>query len=124
MKNLFAKSLKTIMLPVIVYGVFLCICFERFSNWNCVYTIFMQTIIPTITAYAVAYGNICGIFDFTIGARVIISGVTGGLLAANYGIPGMILGAFAASLITAAITGYLNRILRNTGIRQLRDQAM
>ena len=112
MKKLCAKSLKTIMLPAIVYGIFLCICFERFSNWNCVYTIFMQTIIPTITAYAVAYGNICGIFDFTIGARVIISGVTGGLLAANYGIPGMILGAFAASLITAAITGYLNRILR------------
>ena len=112
MKNLGAKTIKTIMLPVIVYCVFLCICFERFSNWNCVYTIFLQTIIPTITAYAVAYGNICGIFDFTIGARVIISGVVGGLLAADYGMPGMILGALAASLVTASITGFFNRVLR------------
>ena len=112
MKNLGAKTIKTIMLPVIVYCVFLCICFERFSNWNCVYTIFLQTIIPAITAYAVAYGNICGIFDFTIGARVIISGVVGGLLAADYGMPGMILGALAASLVTASITGFFNRVLR------------
>ena len=119
MKNLGAKTIKTIMLPVIVYCVFLCICFERFSNWNCVYTIFLQTIIPTITAYAVAYGNICGIFDFTIGARVIISGVVGGLLAADYGMPGMILGALAASLVTASITGFFNRVLYRS-IRNIR----
>ncbi len=112
MKKFLINTAKTLLLPVIIYCFFLCISFERFSNWNCVYTIFLQSIIPTITAYAVAYGNICGIFDFTIGSRVIVSGVVGGLLASKYGLPGMILGAFAASFITAAVTGLLNWFLR------------
>ncbi len=99
-------------LPVIVYGIFLLLSPTRFGNWNCVYTILIQSIIPTITAYAVAYGYICGIFDFTIGARVIISGVVGGLMAAQYGMPGMIIGALAASLLASAVTGALNWALR------------
>ena len=50
MKRFLINTLKVIMLPVIVYLSFLVICFERFSNWNCIYTIFIQTIIPTSTA--------------------------------------------------------------------------
>lgn len=108
MKRFLINTLKVIMLPVIVYLIFLVICFERFSNWNCIYTIFIQTIIPTITAYAIAYGNICGVFDFTIGSRLVISGVIGGLLAARYGFAGMILGAIISAIVVGIITGVLN----------------
>lgn len=112
MKKFLINTLKTLSLPAVLYLVFLVICFERFSNWNCVYTIFLQSIIPTITAYAVAYGNICGVFDFTIGSHLIISGVVGGLLAARFGFAGMILGAMASALAVAAVTGFLNWRLR------------
>lgn len=108
MKRFLINTLKVIMLPVIVYLIFLVICFERFSNWNCIYTIFIQTIIPTITAYAIAYGNICGVFDFTIGSRLVISGVIGGLLAVQYGFAGMILGAIISAIVVGIITGVLN----------------
>lgn len=108
MKRFLINTLKVIMLPVIVYLIFLVICFERFSNWNCIYTIFIQTIIPTITAYAIAYGNICGVFDFTIGSRLVISGVIGGLLAAQYGFAGIILGAIISAIVVGIITGVLN----------------
>ena len=108
MKRFLINILKVIMLPVIVYLIFLVICFERFSNWNCIYTIFIQTIRPTITAYAIAYGNICGVFDFTIGSRLVISGVIGGLLAAQYGFAGMILGAIISAIVVGIITGVLN----------------
>lgn len=108
MKRFLINTLKVIMLPVIVYLIFLVICFERFSNWNCIYTIFIQIIIPTITAYAIAYGNICGVFDFTIGSRLVISGVIGGLLAAQYGFAGMILGAIISAIVVGIITGVLN----------------
>ena len=104
MKRFLINTLKVIMLPVIVYLIFLVICFERFSNWNCIYTIFIQTIIPTITAYAIAYGNICGVFDFTIGSRLVISGV----IAAQYGFAGMILGAIISAIVVGIITGVLN----------------
>ena len=108
MKRFLINTLKVIMLPEIVYLIFFVICFERFSNWNCIYTIFIQTIIPTITAYAIAYGNICGVFDFTIGSRLVISGVIGGLLAAQYGFAGMILGAIISAIVVGVITGVLN----------------
>ena len=108
MKRFLINTLKVIMLPVIVYLIFLVICFERFSNWNCIYTIFIQTIIPTITAYAIAYGNICGVFDFTIGSRLGSSGVIGCLLAAQYGFAGMILGAIISAIVVGIITGVLN----------------
>ena len=97
MKRFLINILKVIMLPVIVYLIFLGI-----------YTIFIQTIIPTITAYAIAYGNICGVFDFTIGSRLVISGVIGGLLAAQYGFAGMILGAIISAIVVGIITGVLN----------------
>ncbi len=112
MKRSLINILKVIMLPVIVYMVFLVICFERFSNWNCIYTIFLQTIIPTITAYAIAYGNICGIFDFTVGSRLIINGVVGGLLASRFGFWGMILGAIFSAILVGAVTGLLNWLLK------------
>ena len=112
MKKLVTNTLKAFCLPMIVYLFFLAICFERFSNWNCIFTIFLQSIIPTITAYAVAYGNICGVFDFTIGSRLIISGVIGGLMAARFGIVGMIAGAMVSAIVVAIITGVLNWYLR------------
>lgn len=76
--------------------------------WNSTCIERVQTIIPTITAYAIAYGNICGVFDFTIGSRLVISGVIGGLLAAQYGFAGMILGAIISAIVVGIITGVLN----------------
>lgn len=112
MRKTITQIAGTLSLPTLVYGIFLALSPARFGNWNCVYTILLQSIIPTITAYAVAYGNICGIFDFTVGARVIISGVVGGLMATQFGMPGLILGALVASMLTSAITGALNWVLR------------
>lgn len=112
MKKLIVCTLKTLALPVIVYLIFLAVIPERFGNWNCIYTIFLQTIIPTITAYAVALGNICGLFDFSVGSAQIISGVTGGLLASQFGFAGMILGALCSALLVTLITGILNSVLK------------
>lgn len=112
MKKLLVKTAKTLLLPVVVYCAFLVICFDRFSNLNCLYTIFLQSIIPTITAYAVAFGYICGIFDFTVGSRIIISGLIGGIMSARFGMPGLIIGSLVASIVIAAITGALNWICK------------
>ena len=105
MKRFLINTLKVIMLPVIVYLIFLVICFERFSNWNCIYTIFIQTIIPTITAYAIAYGNICGVFDFTIGSRPGHQRCYRRSSCSQYGFAGMILGAIISAIVVGVITG-------------------
>ena len=100
MKKILIRTLETLALPVVVYLIFLAIIPERFGNWNCFYTIFLQSIIPTITAYAIAFGNICGLFDFSIGSEQIISAV------------GMVLGAFISALFITLLTGILNSVFR------------
>jgi len=112
MKETVKKIGKTLLLPAIVYGIFLIICFDRFNNLNCVYTIFLQSIVPTITAYAYAFIYISGLFDFTIGSRIIISGLVGGIASARFGMAGLLIGALAASLFIAAFTGILNWLCR------------
>lgn len=112
MKKILIRTLETLALPVVVYLIFLAIIPERFGNWNCFYTIFLQSIIPTITAYAIAFGNICGLFDFSIGSEQIISGVVGGLMVAKYGVAGMVLGAFISALFITLLTGILNSVFR------------
>lgn len=112
MKEFTKKIGKTLLLPVIVYAIFLIISFDRFYNLNCVYTIFLQSIVPTITAYAYAFIYMSGMFDFTIGSRIIISGLAGGIAATWFGMTGLLAGALIASIATAAFTGVLNRILR------------
>lgn len=112
MKNILLKSVKTLLLPAIVYGIFLVISFERFRNINCLYTIFLQSIIPTITAYAYAFIYMSGLFDFTIGARIIVSGLIGGILTGHYGMAGLIIGTFVASIVISAITGVLNWVCK------------
>lgn len=112
MKEIMKKCGKTLLLPAIVYGIFLVICFERFNNLNCVYTIFLQSIVPTITAYAYAFIYMSGLFDFTIGSRIIISGLVGGIASARFGMAGLLAGTLITSLAIAAFTGILNWICR------------
>ena len=112
MKSVLSKTVKTLMLPTIVYVIFLAVNFERFGNPSCLYTIFLQSIIPAITAYAVSFGYICGIFDFTIGSRIIITGLVGGILSAQYGMAGLIIGCIVTSFVIAVITGLLNWVLK------------
>ena len=112
MKKTARHALESISLPIAVYWIFLILIPRRFGNFNCIRTIFMQSIVPTITAYAVAFGNICGLFDFSIGSEQIIAGVVGGTMAAKFGIPGMVIGALLAALIVTAITGTLNSLLK------------
>lgn len=112
MKKTMKKIVMTLALPVIVYGIFLLICFERFNNFNCAYTIFLQSIVPAITAYAYAFIYMSGLFDFTIGARIIISGLVGGIASAQFGMAGLLIGTLAASVAVALVTGVLNWLCR------------
>lgn len=112
MKTILIKGIKTLLFPLLIYGVFLAISFERFSNLNCLYTIFLQSIIPTITAYAYSFIQLSGLFDFTIGSRIIISGLIGGIMANQFGFAGLIVGALVTSIVIAGVTGLLNWICK------------
>jgi ribose transport system permease protein len=108
MKTIIVKTIKTLSIPAAIYAIFLLIDFERFGNPNCLYTIFLQSIIPSITAYAVSFGFICGLFDLTIGSWIILSGLVGGMASMSFGIVGLIAGCMATSFVISLATGLLN----------------
>ena len=55
---------------------------------------------------------VCGLMDFTIGARITISALAGGLLSRSLGLAGLIIGCFGSALVMAAVTGLLNNLLK------------
>ena len=112
MKKTFTNLLKALILPVFIYLIFMIPNFQRFGNINTLYTIFIQTITPTIIGYAVCFSFLCGIFDFSIGSRIIISGLVGGMLCTQYGIWGLILGAMATSIVLGLFTGAVNKLVK------------
>ena len=112
MKKIVINIIKSLAMPTIVYVFFLALNFNRFGNFNCFYTIIFQSIIPTIVGYAISFGFICGVFDFTIGARMIIVGLVGGALSIEFGLWGFILGCIVSSMVIAIFTGALFRIAR------------
>jgi len=112
MKKTMLNIVKSLMLPIIVYVFFLILNFDRFGNIKCLYTIFLQSIIPAIMGYAIYFGYISGIFDFTIGSRMIIAGLVGGILSTQYGITGLIVGCTVSSIIIGALTGILNWLIK------------
>lgn len=112
MKKNVNNIVKLLVLPIIVYIMFLMIRFDRFSNLNTLRAILLQTIIPTIIAYSYSFSNTCGIFDFSLGSRMIISGIVGGILSQQFGFFGLIMGCFLANFIFAALNGVLNWVLK------------
>ncbi|HEX2985292.1 MAG TPA: ABC transporter permease [Caproiciproducens sp.] len=112
MQNIFQKTVKTLALPLILYLVFLIAAPARFSSANCFTTILYQSFIPSIIGYGMSFGFICGIFDFTIGSRVVIAEIIGGMLSVQYGLAGLIIGCLVAGIAVGALTGFVNWIAR------------
>ncbi|MFV0527100.1 MAG: ABC transporter permease [Lachnospiraceae bacterium] len=112
MKRLLKNTIITILLPLSIYLIFVIANYKGFGNLNTAYTIILQSIIPTITAYAYAFIYISGLFDFTIGSRLIISGLVGGIASAQFGMAGLILGTLITSIVIALLTGVLNWVCK------------
>ena len=104
--------LKALMLPAVMYLILLLVNFESFASFSSFLTIFQQCIIPTIIGYAICFSFLCGIMDFSVGSRMIISGLIGGALSLQFGFWGLILGGIAACLLTGCIMGLFEKVLK------------
>jgi ribose transport system permease protein len=108
MKKSYVNTLKAFILPVVVYLVFLIPNFERFGTLTCLYTIFLQSLLPAAMGLGLALGFISGIFDFTMGSRIILSAVCGGIASTYFGIPGLVLGCLISGVVFGLVAGVVN----------------
>ncbi len=104
--------LKALILPAAVYLVFLLINFESFASFKTLSTIFQQSIISTIIGYGICFSFLCGIMDFSVGSRMVVSGLVGGILSMQLGFWGLILGTIAACLLSGCIMGIFEKFVK------------
>lgn len=97
----------SLMIPILVYMVFLLLSFERFGNFSVLRAIIIQSFIPLLCAYGMVFGRSMKIMDLSIGSRMIASSMVGAILANNMGlgVGWMVVITVVVSLLLGAITG-------------------
>ena len=106
------NSLKAFAIPIVLYGVLLLLIRERVGNWNSILTMLVLSVVPTITAYGVAFGFVSGIMDYSVGSRMILSGMCAALAGHYFGLIGMLCAAILSSFILSLIVGGLYASLK------------
>lgn len=100
------------MIPVIIYLLVLIMVPERVGNTGALLSILTLSVLPTITAYGVYFGFVSGIIDFSVGSRIVLTGMCACIGGYYFGFVGMFVAAIVSSLILAAIVGGIFRILK------------
>jgi ribose transport system permease protein len=95
------------LVPIFVYLLFLVLNPQRFGSPNSLFILVEISLLPSITACGFYFIITMGLFDFSIGANIILGGIVGGTLSASLGYVGL----FGGGLIVGAIVGLLNGIL-------------
>lgn len=98
---------KAFMIPVALYLVLLLLIPERVGSWNSLVSMLVLSVVPTICAYGVSFGFISGMMDFSVGSRMILSGMCAAFAGHYFGLVGMVVAAVLSSVILSLIVGGL-----------------
>lgn len=110
MKKKAISSVGIFALPVLLFLFFSLIC-EGFGI-HTLQIVISQSIIPTILGLAMALVMLCGLMDFSAGARVILGSAVGALMAQWFGLAGFLIGCIAGAFVGGIIIAFLYRLLR------------
>jgi ribose transport system permease protein len=111
-KHGIVNLLKACLIPVALYLLLLLLIPNRVGNLNSILSMFSLAVVPTIIAYGVHFGFVSGLMDFSVGSRLVLSGMCAAIGGYYGGLPGMLAAALVASLLLAAVVGGLFAGLR------------
>ena len=110
MSNKITKIAGICILPFLVFFVFFFLA-DGFG-FHTIPIIISQSMIPTTLGLAMACVMPAGLMDFSPGARMIFGAICGGMLGNAWGIPGLLIGAFAGAMAGGIVIALLYRFLR------------
>lgn len=99
-------------LLIFTYIVFKILQPERFGSPSSLGILFQQSMLPAVAACGMYFIIIMGMFDFSLGANIVLSAIVGCLLSSKFGIPGLVVGGIAVGTIIGTINGFLYNKLR------------
>jgi len=95
----------SLILPVCMYA-FLCIVNPgNFMHFKTFIMMFTQCLPYVAIGWSMLFGMSVGLFDFSAGARIVLSGLGGILLSQSYGLWGFALGCLIVNIILSIIVG-------------------
>lgn len=98
------------LIPIVTFLLF-SILAEGFGLHSII-VILNQTMLPTAMGLGMAACLLSGMTDLSIGARVVLGAVAGGILARQWGLIGLVIGCFVGNMAAAIVQAGLYHILR------------
>lgn len=113
-KGKLIRYLKGIALPVAIYFILLICTQGRFGNADSIIMCFRQVTYPALIALALAFSMVMGMWDFSAGTVVMVSGMFGGYIATKTGagILVMCIIAIAIAVVLTILTGILYNLMQ------------
>lgn len=106
MKKKILNTLLILCIPVAVFAVFRFLQPERFGNLDGLFILLQQAMLPSVTACGVYFIVTMGLWDFSVGANMVLSAIVAVHLYNVMGFAGLILGG----VVTGTLVGLLNGI--------------
>lgn len=95
----------TIALPVLIYAVLCILRPNTYLNADTFISLLKQSLVYMLIGWSMVFGMSCGLFDFSVGSRYLLSTLFGIWLSQKIGIAGFIIGTVGGNLILAGLTG-------------------
>ncbi len=95
----------TLALPAIVYVVLGILRPDIYFSWNTLIIQITQSLKMVLTGWAMLFGMSVGLFDFSVGSRIIVASLVGVHASQYFGVVGFLAGIFLSSILMAGITG-------------------
>lgn len=100
-------ALYLIGVTVLIYVIFKITRPYNFGTLGSLFSYFQQALLPTVAACGFYFIIVMGLFDFSIGANIVLSAIVGVLLSRRFGYVGLIMGP----VIVGTLIGWVNGVL-------------
>lgn len=112
MRNIVKKVLQSLILPAVVYAIFLILSPATFSKPSSLYIMFLQAIIPAVMGWGLCFILISSLWDFSLGAVAVLVGIVAADVGLTYGLIPMLITAVFLGVTLDMITGAIYALLR------------
>jgi ribose transport system permease protein len=112
------NTVKSLVLPVLVFVVFAILTNGRTANSRVVLTILRQSVVPILICWALVLNMSLGIMNFAAGGMCLCAVILAGNIAklTYTGLGGLMVGCFVVCMVLSLITGLLYNFMRIPGL--------
>ena len=89
------------------YGVFKILTPHNFGSLSNLYSYLQSSIIYSVGGCGLYFIVVMGLFDFAVGANIVLSSIVGVILSKHFGYPGFILGCLGCGTLIGLLIGFL-----------------